>query len=281
MRNKQRIRVYPYKAASNSAKVLAQNLGGMRLKLQGSQFIPREHDKIINWGSSSILNPNLLTVINDPTKVQTVSNKLTFFQQVAAKGVSSWCVPWTPWKEDAAIWLYNDHDVVVRHKLSGHSGEGIEILKAGDYCTLSEEGIMDEIPSAALYTRYIKKNEEYRIHIAKIKNEMGNEELWVFDQQRKALRPVDEFPRDEINYQVRNHSNGYMYVRQGFTVPDKVIEASTKVFAATGLDFGAVDVIYNSHSGHAYVLEINTAPGLTGTTLERYTTMFKTMFELS
>ena len=37
-----------------------------------------------------------------------------------------------------------------------------------------------------------------------------------------------------------------------------------------GLDFGAVDVIYNGHSNRAYVLEINTAPGLTGTTLDNY-----------
>ena len=37
---------------------------------------------------------------------------------------------------------------------------------------------------------------------------------------------------------------------------------ATKAVAALGLDFGAVDVIYNEKYGRAYVLEVNTAPGL-------------------
>jgi len=36
------------------------------------------------------------------------------------------------------------------------------------------------------------------------------------------------------------------------------------------LDFGAVDVVFNSKEKLAYVLEINTAPGLTGSTLDGY-----------
>jgi D-alanine-D-alanine ligase-like ATP-grasp enzyme len=37
-----------------------------------------------------------------------------------------------------------------------------------------------------------------------------------------------------------------------------------------GLNFGAVDVIYNEKENKYYVLEVNTAPGLSGTTLEKY-----------
>jgi D-alanine-D-alanine ligase-like ATP-grasp enzyme len=36
------------------------------------------------------------------------------------------------------------------------------------------------------------------------------------------------------------------------------------------LDFGAVDVIYNRAQDKAYVLEVNTAPGLEGSTLDNY-----------
>jgi len=36
------------------------------------------------------------------------------------------------------------------------------------------------------------------------------------------------------------------------------------------LDFGAVDIIYNEHEDKYYVLEVNSAPGLEGTTLEKY-----------
>ena len=41
-----------------------------------------------------------------------------------------------------------------------------------------------------------------------------------------------------------------------------------------GLDFGAVDVIWNEHESKAYVLEINTAPGLEGSTVEDYKEFF-------
>ncbi|MNY81884.1 hypothetical protein D3C86_2236870 [compost metagenome] len=47
---------------------------------------------------------------------------------------------------------------------------------------------------------------------------------------------------------------------------------------ALGLDFGAADVIWNDHRKQAFVLEVNTAPGLTGTTLEKYAKALKEIF---
>ena len=40
---------------------------------------------------------------------------------------------------------------------------------------------------------------------------------------------------------------------------------------AVGLKIGAVDIIWNELENKCYVLEINTAPGLEGTTLVKYT----------
>jgi D-alanine-D-alanine ligase-like ATP-grasp enzyme len=42
-----------------------------------------------------------------------------------------------------------------------------------------------------------------------------------------------------------------------------------------GLDFGAVDIIYNEKNNRWVVLEVNTAPGLSGETLNRYVEMIK------
>jgi D-alanine-D-alanine ligase-like ATP-grasp enzyme len=42
-----------------------------------------------------------------------------------------------------------------------------------------------------------------------------------------------------------------------------------------GLDFGAIDMIYNERRNQYYVLEVNTACGLTGTTLDKYVEVFK------
>jgi D-alanine-D-alanine ligase-like ATP-grasp enzyme len=46
---------------------------------------------------------------------------------------------------------------------------------------------------------------------------------------------------------------------------------------ALGLDFGAADVLFNARRNQAYVLEVNTAPGLEGQTVNDYAEAFKEM----
>lgn len=114
--------------------------------------------------------------------------------------------------------------------------------------------------NAPLYVKYIKKTQEYRIHVFN-----GS----VIDVQRKMRRT--DTPDAEVNWQVRNHCNGFIFGREGVELPDVALNMSKDSVSALGLDFGAVDLIYNAHEDKYYVLEVNTACGLTGTTLEVYT----------
>ena len=52
--------------------------------------------------------------------------------------------------------------------------------------------------------------------------------------------------------------------------PQQVLDQAKLAVKATGLDFGAVDIIWNNLQEKAYVLEINTAPGLEGQSVETY-----------
>ena len=54
----------------------------------------------------------------------------------------------------------------------------------------------------------------------------------------------------------------------GVYASDHVRAQSVAAVRSLGLDFGAVDVVERQNK--AYVLEVNTAPGLVGTTLEKY-----------
>ena len=54
-------------------------------------------------------------------------------------------------------------------------------------------------------------------------------------------------------------------------LPDDVTKQALLAVDGLGLDFGAVDVGWNQHYQEATVYEVNTAPGLTGTTLDKYT----------
>jgi len=54
-----------------------------------------------------------------------------------------------------------------------------------------------------------------------------------------------------------------------------VVEQASLAIAALGLDFGAVDIIWNNHYQLATVLEVNTAPGLEGQTITDYANYFR------
>jgi len=245
-----RYRVLPYKQGSKSAKALATALGGKVLKLQGSSWVAHADDKVINWGNSNSETFHWPCRMYNGMKVSDVSNKLNFFKLIEGEDYAP-----KFWVDKAEI-PDDAYPVVCRTILNGHSGSGISI--ADD---------MAGIVSAPLYVQYLKKKEEYRVHCGRTL-----QGVVVISSQRKARRL--SVPDDEVNWKVRNLAGGFVYVRHGFTVPTKVQEAALKAFEKTGLDFGAVDVIWNENNQKAYVLEVNTAPGLEGTTVEDYKKFF-------
>ena len=247
-----RIRVLPYKQGSRSAKALADALGGKVLKLEGSKYIRKQDDVVINWGNSNA-PARLGVVLNMPAFVELASNKLTFFQTVPADVIPPF---WTTIEDIPNDVFEKDGMVVCRTILSGHSGAGIVLADA-----------RASLVNARLYVKYIKKQDEYRIHLGKHPQGFTS----VISLQRKARRADVDNP----NWQLRNHQNGFVYVRNNVFPPDDVRAVAFKAFDATGLDFGAVDVIWNEHQQKAYVLEVNTAPGMEGQTIEDYAHFFR------
>ncbi len=224
----------------------------MRVFTDGN-YVNRPDDLVINWGSSSIpvwagCDTN---VLNCPIRVGVAGNKLATFRAIPMGSEVS--LP--EWTSDATIaseWL-SEFSVVVRRTLTGHSGDGISVTEIGDTA----------IPIAPLYTKYIKKAAEYRVHVA-----FGK----VIDVQQKRKRTDYE---GEVNSQIRSHQNGWVYCRENVTEPTELRTQAVLAVETLGLDFGAVDIIYNRHHNKCYVLEVNTAPGLEGTTLEKYTDVFE------
>ncbi len=256
MTNKQ-IVLYPYHQASESARLLSQALGIKRLKHKNSTFIGTKDDYIINWGCSSY-KPSFgeARIINHPQFIQEASNKLKFFRLMDVPNGPR--IP--PYTDDSTIalgWLSPEdgRQVCIRTTLSGHSGSGLSILS---------HNMVEQFVEAPLYTLYIPKKYEYRLHFA-----FGK----LIDIQRKALRKGID-PKT-VNWQIRNLKNNFIYVRKNLNTPPDVILQATKAYNLSNLNFGAVDVIWNEYEQKAYVLEINTAPGLRNSTLEPYIKAFK------
>ena len=78
-----RIRVLPYRQGSRSARALADALGGRVLRLEGSRFIPRQEDLIINWGNTNPPAPRCRSPNGMGDIIRNASNKLSFFQRMS------------------------------------------------------------------------------------------------------------------------------------------------------------------------------------------------------
>lgn len=250
--------IFAYKEGSQSAKELSKATGFRRIKHERSKFRGSAEKVVINWGSTKLPNEVLkCRIVNAPEAVAQASNKLTFFQTM---NEAPWLPKWTADRNVARDWMRRNGTIVVcRTVLNGHSGAGIVLANTED-----------ELVDAPLYVEYKKKQDEYRVHVCKIPDKEPLL-LKVFDIQRKARRADAENP----NWQIRNHQNGFIYQRNDVECPQVVPQAAVECLDRTNLDFGAVDVIYNAANNRAYVLEINTAPGLSGTTVENYSNMLK------
>jgi len=248
------VKIFSYNPGSRGARGLAAALGARVLR-RDSTWRGRNGDTVINWGASNVTGAGLqvdVQLLNRPEYVRRAGNKLEFFSLEREPRHNTDLFPRFPeWTTDPQVAHRWDSTIVCRTVLTGHSGRGIIIVERGE-----------NIPNAPLYTRYVKKSAEFRVHIVK-----GA----IIDVQRK-IRDPDREPTD---WRVRSHDNGFIYVRTGFVVPADVREQAGRAFVVSQLDFGAVDVLWNEAQGQAYVLEINTAPGLEGTTIEKYAEAFR------
>lgn len=239
-----RVYITPYNMGSESARALARNLGCLRV--DGSKRLRRS--VVINWGRSSLPLRGLVSrVINKPEAVSLAVNKIETFRALQRAGVPT--VDWTTDRSVALNWLDTDM-VYCRTTATGSQGKGIILVGQDDL----------SLPHAPLYTKGFNKTHEYRVHVA-----FGK----VIDFSKKRRRRGME----GSSY-IKNSTNGWVYCRDGITLPDAVASACIKAVAALGLDFGALDVLHKERDNKAAILEVNCSPGIEGTTLQRYTEAF-------
>lgn len=253
--------IYPYKMKSVSAKKIQGSLTEQKTRRVTPHGSFRnnypENNLIINWGNSILPSwwKESGRVLNHPSKVAQAANKLTTFKILNEAEIS---IPlYTETTEKAQWWIDDEKRVYGRKILTGHSGQGIRIFDRETICS------PDECP---LYTLDTKAKTEYRIHVFK--------DMVIDSQQKKKREGYEGGIRG-----IRNHSNGWVFAREGVVVPIIVLEQAIKAVRALGLDFGAVDVGYRESNDTAYVYEVNTAPGLEGSTLDIYAKAFGDQYE--
>ena len=251
IKRKNRIILIGYKLGSRSLRNLQTNLKEeqdarrvLRVRKTSTTYKRRPSDIVVAWGPTA---PCPHTNATQEAAKKIASNKLLSFRKFKEHNVA------TPeWTEDVAVaqqWIDDGKVVVGRKLLTSHSGKGIilfdsETITTNIYCKL--------------YVQYKKKKYEYRVHIFNGK---------VIDITQKKRKVGFE----NRNNQIRNHQNGWIYARDNVYIPQGMESLALAACTALGLLSGAVDIIWNEKENKCYVLEINTAPGIEGTTCNKYT----------
>lgn len=147
----------------------------------------------------------------------------------------------------AREWILAGDSVMCRTLLRASEGRGIVVADS-----------VEQLVRAPLYTRYVKKKEEYRVHV------LNGE---VIDVQMKRKKRGFDGDRDT---KVRNLANGYVFCRDGIVEPPELRRMAVAATTALGYQLGAVDIARNVRHDRLVVLEVNANPGMQGTTLENY-----------
>ena len=247
-----RICIVSYNMRSQSVKNLQQALQKvvdipvLRIKKDSTKYQPRYTDYILNWGCSQ-----KWPFITHDEKYgnQLAVDKLTFFTAISKYNnivgdLDKINLPnWTDNYETARSLQY---PIMCRTILNGHSGSGIVLANTDK-----------DLVECPLYVEYKKKKNEYRVHVFNGK---------VIDITQKRTRKDAEF----VDTKIRNFKNGWIYARENLEIPHDLELQALRVVGVLGLKFGAVDLIWNEYENKSYVLEVNTAPGVVGTTLTNY-----------
>lgn len=218
---------------------------------------------MVNWGTAfddfDYLPTKAGYFILNQMGVKTAQNKRSFFQTYSQNHELNLPQFWTD-SQRALNFLRNTNRngepvIVERHKLTGHSGAGIRLVK---------EDL--ELRDAPLYVQYIPKATEYRVHFFK---HPDMETQYFIQQKRLRAEDVNAGPV-ENRYKIRNLANGWVFCHQQVENNDHVNLQAAEFANITNLDFGAIDIIYNRRANRATILEVNTAPGLEGETGKWY-----------
>lgn len=151
-------------------------------------------------------------------------------------------------EEEAGQWLSEGFTVFGRKYLNSSCGKGIVVYEPN-------QALSTVCP---VYTKYKKKKREFRVHIFKDKV------VVVCEKKRKK-----DF-NGERDTKIRNLANGYVFTQSVENEPNGLRELALKAAQVSQSDFRGVDIGYNEKNGELFVIEVNSAPGIQGSNINRY-----------
>lgn len=172
-------------------------------------------------------------------------NKLVQYQWLKDNNIPS--LEFTTDIHEALEWC-NEGDVVFGRKyLNASCGKGIVVIEKPEDMLL-----------CPVYTKYKKKKREFRVHVFK------NQVVSVVEKKRRK-----EF-NGERDTKIRNLANGYVFVQAVVDEPVGLRDLAIHAARVSPSDFRGVDIGYNKLKDELFVIEINSAPGIQGSNIQKY-----------
>lgn len=165
--------------------------------------------------------------------------------------------PFTTDCATAKTWAADGKTVVCRTLTHSSEGKGIVIAESPE-----------QVVVAPVYTEYKKKKKEFRVHV------FQDKVVHVLEKRRK-----NGFEGNK-DTKVRNTANGYVFCTEDVVEPKGLRELALKAAKVTKSDFKGVDIGYNEKKNECFVIEVNSAPGIEGSNVDRYVKAIKETFHV-
>lgn len=174
-------------------------------------------------------------------------DKLTQYEWFKANNIPA--LEFTTHSGQAMSWIMDGNTVFGRKYLNASCGKGIVVFDK------DTDKVMAGYP---VYTMYKKKKREFRVHVFKDE---------VVNVTEKKRRKGFEGQRDT---KIRNLANGYVFVQSVENEPVELRQLAIRAARVSSSDFRGVDIGYNQQKGELFVIEVNSAPGIQGSNIEKY-----------
>jgi hypothetical protein len=180
-------------------------------------------------------------------------DKLQQYKWFQQQGLSA--LEFTTDQKEAFKWWDQGSTVFGRKLLNASCGDGIVVFDEKD------EGAFHEASPCPVYTKYKKKKREFRVHVFKDKV------VTIVEKKRKGNWDGKQ------DTKIRNLANGYVFCQDIDLTDDLRKRIDALALAASKVcssDFKGVDLGYNEKQDDLFVIEVNSAPGIEGSNVDKY-----------
>ena len=293
------------KTGAELADLVSKELGGHKIT-HGSTLPSAGGDVLIGWGAKpdngfdySLPKAKFDVVINNARNIRDAANKLKALQTLRKAGVTVPVFVEAAGIEQALVTkgiTFPMFGRSKRHEKGAGTWECWQKVDVDDALKTRKNG-----KSVGYFVQFVPNKREFRIHVFDGTILQSSEKVWqnnppaAFKLLKKELYAkraakagvtlndstidfvIDQIIKDDISLpdnHSRHNTKGWKF--QFITnqkTPANIREAAIKAVAALGLEFGAVDCILGEDN-NAYIIEVNTGPGLCATMQAKYRDAF-------